>query len=470
MNSAVDGVVDLNREERITSSLVDLCGEGEVDYSDIFLQASCGHSASFENGSLEELSSGITWGCGARCVSGDHVILSHYPSVMGDEVHRCLADAASKCHLSLPQLDLGSAPLLELSDTERGLSLGGLDFLYDIDRRVRGASALIRQVTLRYRASLVRVAIFRGDGVVRFDRRWRTLFAADVVTEKEGLLQRGYEVKASAEPIDQFWSHVEPLAVAMTAAQRALLMLDASPCPAGRMPVILAGEAGGTMVHEACGHGLEADSVQKDYSIYRDRLGTAVASPLVTLVDDATLKGAFGSYEVDDEGTPAERSVLIENGVLKCYLTDILSAKKGGLPLTGNGRRESYRHVPIPRMSNTFILPGNCSFSEIVGQVRHGLLVKRMGGGEVNPTSGDFVFHVAEGYLVEDGSLSPVRGAILAGNGPQALKDVLAVGDDLHFEPGVCGKLGQGVPVTDGQPTLLIRELTVGGSDTDHGF
>jgi TldD protein len=305
---------------------------------------------------------------------------------------------------------------------------------------------------------------------MRLDKRWRTLFAADVVTEKEGILQRGYEVKASSEPIDQFWSHLDPLAVAMTAAQRALLMLEASPCPAGRMPVILAGEAGGTMVHEACGHGLEADSVQKDYSIYRDRLGAAVASPLVTLVDDATLKGAFGSYGVDDEGTPAERSVLVENGVLKCYLTDILSAKKGDLPLTGNGRRESYSHVPIPRMSNTFILPGKCSFSEIVDQVRHGLLVKRMGGGEVNPTSGDFVFHVAEGYLIEDGSLSPVRGAILAGNGPQALKDVLAVGDDLHFEPGICGKLGQGVPVTDGQPTLLIKELTVGGSDTDYGF
>ena len=224
------------------------------------------------------------------------------------------------------------------------------------------------------------------------------------------------------------------------------------------------------MIHEACGHGLEADIIQKDYSVYRDRLGEKVASPLVTLVDDATIPGAYGSYGVDDEGTPARRNILIDRGILRSYLTDVQSAQKGGIPLSGNGRRGSYRNLPIPRMSNTFLLPGEERLETILERAGSGLLVTKMGGGQVNPTSGDFVFQVTEAFLIEQGKVGrPVRGATLIGNGPEALRQIEAVGNDLHFEPGMCGKDGQSVPVTDGQPSLLIRSLLVGGCEIGHG-
>jgi TldD protein len=253
----------------------------------------------------------------------------------------------------------------------------------------------------------------------------------------------------------------------MKALSRGILMLDAVPCPAGGMIVLLAGTAGGTMIHEACGHGLEADIIQKDFSVYRGRIGEIVASPLVTIIDDATIPGRYGSYEYDDEGTPARRNVLVEDGELKNYMSDILSARTGNLPITGNGRRESYMHPPLPRMSNTYISAGQSEFGELLEGMDSGILVKKMGGGEVNPTSGDFVFYVSEGYLVENGRVGPaVKGATLTGNGPDALMNIIGVGRELVLDAGTCGKSGQAVPVTDGQPTLLIKGLTVGGSDT----
>jgi TldD protein len=274
-------------------------------------------------------------------------------------------------------------------------------------------------------------------------------------------------------PVDGFWSDsfgeggCSAGEIAMRALSRGILMLDAVPCPAGTMTVLLAGSAGGTMIHEACGHGLEADIIQKDFSVYRDRMGELVASPLVTIVDDATMPGRYGSYKYDDEGTPAQRTVLVRDGVLESYMSDILSARLGGLPVTGNGRRESYIHPPLPRMSNTFITAGESGYEELLAGMDSGILVKKMGGGEVNPTSGDFVFYVSEGYLVGGGRAgAAVKGATLTGNGPEALKNIVGVGRELVLDPGTCGKSGQGVPVTDGQPTLLIRDLTVGGSDT----
>ena len=223
------------------------------------------------------------------------------------------------------------------------------------------------------------------------------------------------------------------------------------------------------MIHEACGHGLEADIVQKDFSVYRDALDTLVSTPCVTLVDDPTVPELYGSYAVDDEGTPSQRTVLVENGVLRCYLTDILSARRGAWPLSGNGRRESYRHLPVPRMSNTYVLPGSVSLQDMLAQAEQGLFVRKLGGGEVDPTSGDFVFAVTEGYLVEKGRVgAPVRGATLTGNGPAVLHQILAVGSSLYMDPGSCGKNGQSVPVTDGQPTLLLGSMVVGGSDASY--
>jgi TldD protein len=373
--------------------------------------------------------------------------------------------------LSLPSvpLDLPDGDLLE----ERDL-LPALDpeILKELDRELRDESPRVRQVSLRIRTSLKRVALVSAERGLLLDRRVYSSFSAQVVTEKDGKLQTGYESLCATLPYDIFLASADLRGAARKALARALLMLDAAPCPAGAMPVVLAGEAGGTLVHEACGHGMEADIVQKDFSVYRDRVGQIVACPSVTLVDDATIPGAFGSYAFDDEGTPAGRTVLVEEGILRAYLTDRHSALRGGLPLTGNGRRESYQNVPIPRMSNTFILPNpkGGSAEDLADQAGTGLFVRKMGGGEVNPTSGDFVFHVTEGYLIEGGRVGrPVRGAVLTGNGPEALTRIRAVGRDLCLEPGICGKGGQGAPVTDGQPSLLIEEMVVGGQDTGDG-
>jgi len=290
--------------------------------------------------------------------------------------------------------------------------------------------------------------------------------AALVVVEKDGRLERGYEVKGYTLPMDRALE-LDPSFYELSerAASLARLMLSARRAPAGVMPVILAGSAGGTMIHEAVGHGLEADHAEEGLSIYSGRLGEKVASELITVVDDPTLPHLYGSYQVDDEGNPAERIVLIEKGILKNFLYDQFTALKFGKKANGHGRRESFRELPIPRMGNTFIEKGPHTPEEILKSLERGLLVKKMGGGEVNPLTGDFVFEVKEGYFVEKGEiLYPVKGATLVGNGPKVLSMIDMVASDLHFEPGTCGKDGQGVPVSDGQPTLRIPEITVGGS------
>ena len=244
----------------------------------------------------------------------------------------------------------------------------------------------------------------------------------------------------------------------------AVTMLGARRSPAGPLPVVLSSEAGGTMVHEAIGHGLEADLVQAGTSVYRGKIGARVASELVTVLDDATIPNARGSFCFDGEGTPAQRTVLVEDGVLRGYMYDRLSAMKDGTTSTGNGRRDSYRSRPIVRMTNTLIAPGGSAPDEIVRSVPYGLFVRRMGGGQVNTVNGDFVFEVSEGYLIENGVVGePVRGATLTGNGPEVLQGITMVGSDLGFGIGTCGKDGQGVPVADAQPTLLLSSITVGG-------
>ncbi|MDD1683177.1 MAG: TldD/PmbA family protein, partial [Methanoregula sp.] len=248
------------------------------------------------------------------------------------------------------------------------------------------------------------------------------------------------------------------------AGKRAVMMLSARKAPAGRMPVVLSSAAGGTMIHEAVGHGLEADLAQTGLSVYSNKIGQRIASPIITVVDDATLEGKRGSFRFDDEGTESERTVLVDNGVLKTFMYDKLTAMKDGARSTGNGRRESYKHRPIPRMTNTMIIPGKSDPDEIVKTTPNGLFVKKMGGGQVNTVNGDFVFEVSEGYLIENGSIGePVRGATLTGNGPQVLMSIDQVGSDLGFSIGTCGKDGQGSPVSDAQPTLRIPEITVGG-------
>jgi TldD protein len=254
--------------------------------------------------------------------------------------------------------------------------------------------------------------------------------------------------------------------LARLAAERALRKLSARPSPSGAVPVVIKSGGGGVLFHEACGHGLEADLVGRDASVFRGRRGEKVASPLVTLVDDGTMGPEWGAIGIDDEGHPARRNVLIEDGELTDYMWDWLRARKEGRQSSGNGRRQSYQHLPMVRMTNTYVLNGTAEPDEIIRQTPHGVYVAQLGGGQVNTATGDFVFGMTEAYLIEDGQITePLRDANLIGNGPEVLRNIDVIGNDFSMgSPGTCGKDGQGVPVGDGQPTLRVTSLTVGGT------
>jgi TldD protein len=328
------------------------------------------------------------------------------------------------------------------------------------------AGAEIKQVKISYADTVRRIWVATSDGVFASDEQVRTALMAQAVAGGDGVLQTGQESAAGAAGFELF-AETPPEEIAEKAATRAIRMLRARPAPAGTMPVILSSEAGGTMIHEAVGHGLEADLAGEGLSVYSDKVGQRVASDLVTVVDDATMPGKRGSFTFDDEGTPAHRTVLIENGVLKTYMCDRMSSRKLEIEPTGNARRQSYEELPIVRMTNTMIMPGSDDPESILRETPRGLYVKRMGGGQVNTINGDFVFDVQEGYLVEDGKIAePVRGATLIGNGPKILTMIDKVGNDLGFSIGTCGKEGQNAPVSCGQPTIRIPEIVVGGTES----
>ena len=348
-------------------------------------------------------------------------------------------------------------------DTKTSLSQK-VAILEKVNKIARKISPKIIQVMVSYSQSNQKVHIANSEGLSVDDLRQRQRFAINVIASDNGVVQTGFEAPGcTGNCFDDLFKRHEAEALAEMAAKRALQMLAAPVAPAGEMPVVLMSEAGGTMIHEACGHSLEADFIMKKTSIFSNKKGKKIASPLITVIDDSTLPGNFGSHKYDDEGVPAKKTVLIEKGILKNFMTDRLTAKILKLPLSSNGRRESFRNRPVPRMTNTYILPGKDSPSDIIKSVDKGLLVKRMGGGQVDVTNGEFVFEVSEGYLIEKGAAStPVRGATLIGSGSLVLSTVDMVGNDLLFQEGVCGKYDH-APVSDAQPTLRIPKIVVGG-------
>jgi len=332
------------------------------------------------------------------------------------------------------------------------------------EKAARQAAPSVRQAMAVYRDGVATVQTVNSLGEFSESRRIGTMFAAQAVAAAAGDMQTGYESVGACRGFELF-AERSAVDIALAAAGRADMMLSARRAPGGRMPVVLSSTAGGTMVHEAIGHGLEADLVQSGISVYRGKIGQEVASRVVTVIDDATIPFARGSFPFDSEGVPGQKTLLVADGILKGYMYDRLTAMKDGCGSTGNGRRESYHAKPIVRMTNTLIAPGTTPPEEIIRTVPRGLFVRKMGGGQVNTVTGDFMFEVAEGYLLENGAIGePVRGATLTGNGPEVLRNILMVGSDLGFGIGTCGKDGQGVPVADAQPTLLIGEMIVGGA------
>lgn len=434
-----------------------------ADYCDLYLQSSIAHSVRYEDKKMSALSSVCTEGTGARIVSSGRTFYAHRPRAFFSNVSTALNSA----------LDMGGFPILKNLQNgdnifdEKSFARTETEFMHDIDAELRRRSNCVKQISMRFSQADKDILLFAPDGLRKHCNKKYTTFLIEIVAERNGQLQTAMERRYMALSADKFWGSVTAMDMADTAFNRVMLMLEAKPCPAGVMNVYLAGDAGGTIIHEACGHGLEADIVEKDASVFKGKIGQKVASEFVTMVDDPTIKGLYGSYEFDDEGTAASRTVLIQNGILKNYMTDKFSAMLYNIPETGNGRRQSYRSVPIPRMSNTFLMPGKGKTEEeMLERVKDGLYVKKMGGGEVNPTTGDFVFYVSEAYIIRNGKkCEPVKGATLAGNGPQVLQNVIEIGDNLVMDPGVCGKAGQNVPVTDGQPSMVVERMTVGGKD-----
>ena len=436
-------------------------------FADIYLEKRSSTRISCEDGKIEEALSGSESGAGLRIIHRHRTLYAHSNDSsprglleLAGTLSQAVEDGAGRVAVrALSPRKQPPGKKMSLPDTAARVRM-----LRRADRRARALDKRIVQVKLVYGDFRQQIKIANSEGLFCRDERRGFVFIVQVVAAEGDIIQTGYEVyggSAGHPMIDE--AGAERLAV--SAGERAVRMLRARPAPAGRMAVVLSGRAGGTMVHEAIGHGLEADLAQNGLSVYSGRLGEQVASPLVTVVDDATLPGHRGSFSFDDEGTPAQRTVLVENGILRGYLYDRLSAMKDKTNSTGNGRRESYKHVPIPRMTNTFITPGGSDPRQIIASVKRGLLVTRLGGGQVNTVNGDFVFEVSEGFLIENGEPSvPVRGANLIGNGPRVLREIEAVGDDLGFTIGTCGKDGQGAPVSDGQPTLLLPSIVVGGT------
>jgi TldD protein len=306
--------------------------------------------------------------------------------------------------------------------------------------------------------------VANSDGLLAADDRTRVRLGAQVVARREDRVESGMESLAGHAGFELF--DADPAGVADEAARRALTMLDARPAPAGPMPVVVGNGFGGVLFHEATGHGLESDAVQKHASVYEGRIGDRLAPEIVTAYDDGTMPHEWGTDAIDDEGTPCQATRVIDEGRLCVFLYDLLRARREGRDSTGNGRRQSFRHLPIPRMTNTYIAPGDATREEIIAGVDRGLYAVSFAGGQVEPATGDFVFGISEGYLIEGGRVTaPVRGATLIGNGIEALSRIDAVGDDLAMKSGFCGKDGQQVPVGTGQPTVRISEMTVGGTD-----
>jgi TldD protein len=438
-------------------------------FAEVFAEERRSTQIRLDDRRIEELSDGLDRGAGVRVVAGETTSYAHSNRLD----HHALLDAARAAAAAvtgggtLTVLDFGrmdrAVPPMEApaSEVTRDRKVG---WLQEADDAARAHSPEVRQVVVGYGDSVQRVLIASSEGTWVEEERHRVRLSANVVSARDGVMQTGFEGPAGVGGVEVLEAH-PPAETGAEAARMAVTMLDGVPAPAGEMAVVVGPGGGGVLFHEACGHGLEADTVGKEASVYRGRLGEQLASELVTGVDDSTIPGAWGSFAFDDEGAHSARTVLFDRGVLVGYLYDRFWAGKNGAELTANGRRQSHAHLPIPRMTNTSIVPGVTDPGDIVAGTERGLYAKVLGGGQVNPATGDFVFGVAEGYLIEDGRIThPVRGANLIGNGVSILQAIDAVGSDFDARPGTCGKDGQGAPVTTGSPTLRIARMTVGGT------
>ena len=442
-------------------------------FAEVFAEVRSSTTIRLDDRTIEEVVSGGDRGAGIRVFHGESQAYAFSNRLDAEALREAADIAASGVHQGSSERRAIVADLRRGEVHRHPIELPAdavardrkVAWLREADEAARSVDPAVRQVMVVYVDSLQRVLVANSDGVWAEEERPRIRLAVQVVAARDGVMQMGFDGPAAlsgAELLDRR----PPAETAETAARQAVAMLDGRPAPAGEMAVVIGPGGGGVLFHEACGHGLEVDHVQKDASVFKGKKGQRLASELVTGVDDGTVEAGWGSCAVDDEGTPTERTVLFDRGELVGFLYDRLRADHDGVPSTGNGRRQSYGHLPIPRMRNSFILAGDGRAEDIIADTPKGLYAKTLGGGQVNPATGEFVFGVSEGYLIEEGRItSPVRGANLIGNGPSILAAIDALAGDFEVRDGICGKEGQAAPVSNGSPTLRIARMTVGGTD-----
>ncbi|MCY4630365.1 MAG: TldD/PmbA family protein [bacterium] len=443
------------------------------DFAEVFIEDRRNCRAGFDDGRIEELVSGRSRGAGIRVRAGASVGFAHTTELSPAglrEAARVAAAAARAGGVQQPGRPLNRqdapAPNEVAAAPDTVAKARKVDLLRTAEEAARAEGSAIFQVACTYGDSRRRILVANSDGLMSADEQVKTFFSVSVDAAGDAGKQNGRETRGHTVGFELF-DTVDVADLARTAARRALRKLEAVPAPSGTMPVVIGAGGGGVLFHEACGHGLEADHIHKDVSVFAGRIGEQVANPMVTLIDDGTMPGEWGCYAIDDEGRPAQRNVLIADGVLVDYMWDRLRADREGRDASsGNGRRQSYQHLPMVRMTNTYIANGNSEPDDIVADTPNGVYVAHLGGGQVNTATGDFVFGMTEAYLIEDGRLTaPIREGNLIGNGPDVLMLIDALGNDFAMgSPGMCGKDGQGVPVGDGTPTLRVQRLTVGGT------
>jgi len=462
--------------DKLHDTLALLMGN-QLDYGDLYFQACKHESWSLEDGIVKEGSFNIEKGVGVRAISGEKTGFAYSDEIslsalnQSAKAARGIAVSGGEGRVQAWKKPQGSAIYqsidpLESLDKQRKIAL-----LHEVDVYARSLDSNITQVSVSLSAVYEEILIAATDGTLATDIRPLVRMNCSVLLEKDGKRERGGAGGGGRYGFEYFLADLDgqqrAFSYARDAVRQAQVNITAIDAPAGAMPVVLGSGWPGVLLHEAVGHGLEGDFNRKGTSSYAGKIGEQVASPLCTIVDNGTLADLRGSLSVDDEGTPTQNTMLIENGILKGYMQDKLNARLMGVEPTGNGRRESFAHLPMPRMTNTYMLPGESTPEEIISSVEKGIYAPNFGGGQVDITSGKFVFSASEAYLIENGKItSPIKGATLIGNGHDAMQQISMVGNDLQLDKGVgiCGKDGQSVPVGVGQPTLKLDNMTVGGT------
>ncbi len=446
-----------------------------MDDGELFLEATHSESLLFDDGKLKQAGTHTHQGFGLRAVKGEAASYAHASE---------LSDAAlTRAAATVRAVDFGQEAVVAALEPSFGANHAlysdanpvsakpfaeKLAVLQAIDAYVRAANPLVKQVSASLAGSWQAVTIVKADGREALDVRPLVRLNISVVVERAGRMETGSNGAGARVMYDEYLTEHRWKTMADAALKQALTNLEARPAPAGELPVVLGGGWCGVLLHEAVGHGLEGDFNRKGTSTFSGRIGEQVASKGVTVIDDGTMENKRGSLTIDDEGTPTRHTVLIEDGILKGYMQDRLNARLMGVAATGNGRRESYAHLPMPRMTNTYMLGGDTTRDELISRVKRGVYAAQFGGGQVDIVSGKFVFSATEAYMIEDGKITyPIKGATLIGSGPETMSRITGIGNDLELDPGIgtCGKAGQSVPVGVGQPSLLISAMTVGGTE-----